>query len=79
MEIQRERHKISCSLFAVFVQYIVRRNDMEVDKDILEKEIQRVFKKLPSICCDVPAHLYIIDALCRKFKDDFGVEISTDY
>lgn len=52
---------------------------MEVNRDILEKEIQKVFKKLPSICCDVPAHLYIIDALCKKFKDDFGVEISTDY
>lgn len=52
---------------------------LNVDKEILEKEIQRLFKKLPSICCDINSHIYIIDALCRKFKQDFGVEISNDY
>lgn len=52
---------------------------MEVDKNILEKEIQKVFKKLPSICCDTASLLYIYDVLCRKFKNDFGVDISTNY
>ena len=52
---------------------------IQVDKDVLEKEIQRVFKKLPSICCDTASHLYIMDAILRKFKQDFGVEVSTKY
>ncbi|MBQ7602954.1 MAG: hypothetical protein IJU58_02290 [Clostridia bacterium] len=52
---------------------------MKVNKNQVEQEIQKVFKKLPGICCDVPSILYIIDALCRKFKEDFGTDISTDY
>lgn len=52
---------------------------IQVDKEVLEKEIQRVFKKLPSICCDTTSHLYIMDAILRKFKQDFGVEVSTKY
>lgn len=53
--------------------------NVEVDTDLLEKEIQRVFMKLPSICSDTASHLYIMDAVLRKFKQDFGVEVSTNY
>lgn len=52
---------------------------MNVEVEVLEKEIQRVFKKLPSICSDVNSHIYIIDALCRKFKADTGRDISINY
>ena len=52
---------------------------IEVEEEVVEKEIQRVFKKLPSICCDAMSHIYIIDALCERFREDFGREISTDY
>lgn len=61
------------------MENVTQEGKIKVNKEILEKEIQRLFTKLPSICCDINSHLYIIDALCRKFKQDFNVEISTDY
>lgn len=61
------------------MENVEQEGKIKVKKEILEKEIQRLFTKLPSICCDINSHLYIIDALCRKFKQDFNVEISTDY
>ena len=52
---------------------------IEVDANTLEKEIQRVFKNLPSICCDVMSLLWIVKALCDKFCEMTGRNISTDY
>lgn len=52
---------------------------IDVETDVLEREIQRVFKKLPSICCDVNSHLFIIQVLCDAFKNASGRELSTDY
>ena len=53
--------------------------NLTVKKDILEKEIQRVFKKLPSITTDTASLIYIIDDLDKKFEADFGSKISTNY
>jgi hypothetical protein len=53
--------------------------NVTVNKDILEKEIQRVFKKLPGITTDTASLIYIMDALDKKFEADFGSKISTDY
>lgn len=52
---------------------------MEIEIDILEKEIQSVFKKLPNICCDVPSHLFIIQSLLDAFRNASGRELSSDY
>ncbi len=52
---------------------------VSVDPKTLEKEIQRVFKKLGGICCDINSHLFIIQALDDAFKNLTGRNISTDY
>lgn len=53
--------------------------EMEVDEKTLEREVQRVFKKLGGICCDVMSHLWIIKTLDDGFKEMTGRNISTDY
>lgn len=53
--------------------------EMTVDHKTLEKQIQRVFKKLGGICTDVPSHLFIIQALDDAYKNLTGKNISTDY
>lgn len=53
--------------------------EIEVNKETLEKEIQRVFKKLPNIVCDANSLIYIINALDAKFEQDFKCRISTNY
>lgn len=52
---------------------------IEVDKVILEKEIQRVFKNLPNICCDTASYLYIVNTLVAAYEEDFKCEFNTDY
>lgn len=52
---------------------------IEVDANTLEKEIQRVFKNLPSICCDVMSLLWIVKALDDKFYEMTGRYTSTNY
>ena len=59
--------------------FIIKEHEVQVTKNTREKEIQKVFQKLPRICCDVPSILYIMETLCKKFKQDFGTDISTDY
>lgn len=52
---------------------------MTPDFDVLEKEIQRVFKQLGSICCDVQSHIWIIQILCNAYKECAGHPLSIDY
>ena len=53
--------------------------EMKVDLKTLEKQIQRVFKKLGYICTDLPSHLFIIKALNNAYKNLTGKDISIDY
>lgn len=59
----------------------IREEEMEINIDtkILEKEIQRVFKRLPKICSDVSSHIFIIQTLCDGYKELTGKDISLDY
>ena len=53
--------------------------EINLEADLLEKEIQKVFKKLPNICCDVNSHLFIIQVLSDAFKNLTGRNISLNY
>ena len=53
--------------------------EINIDTKILEKEIQRVFKRLPKICSDVSSHIFIIQTLCDGYKELTGKDISLDY
>ena len=53
--------------------------EANVEIDVLEKEIQRVFKKLPSVCCDINSVLFIIQTLDNAFKEVSGRPVSTNY
>lgn len=59
----------------------IREEEMKINIDtkILEKEIQRVFKRLPKICSDVSSHIFIIQTLCDGYKELTGKDISLDY
>lgn len=45
---------------------------IDVDGNILEEELQRVFKKLPNICCDTASLIFIIDTLDKAYYEKFG-------
>lgn len=50
-----------------------------VDEELLEKDIQRIFKKLPRICSDINVIICIIEILNSSFNELFGRYISGDY
>lgn len=53
--------------------------EIELNSKTLEKELQRLFKKLPDICCDINSHLFIIQVLDDAYKKLTGKPISIDY
>lgn len=45
--------------------------DIIVVKETLKRELERVYKNLPSVVCDVPSLIWIIEKLQKEFKKDF--------
>lgn len=42
-----------------------------VKKETLKKELDRIYKKIPSVVCDVPSLMWVIQTLEHQFKKDF--------
>lgn len=52
--------------------------NINLNENILEKEIKKVFKKLPFICSDTSSIVFIINALDESFEALTERHISID-
>ena len=48
------------------------------DIDALERDIKRVINKLPSLCCDTMALLFITQTLLDSFKEASGHDLAVE-
>ncbi len=53
--------------------------EIELDIEALEKDIQRVFKKIPSTTTDTLSAIFIIQTLDEAFEKVAGRKLSTKY